>query len=211
MTRIVSAPSPCARRSDSCCGCVCVAEALWLLSSSAGLSFARLRREGKTGGMERVQQAPGKGWRWKGCNKHLVRVGEGSRRDGGGATGTWYRLEMGGVHQAPGKRLEMAAGGMEGVQQAPGKRLEMAAGGMEGVQQALGKGWRWQPAGWHLARVGDEAEVDVSGGEDGERADVARMAVSGGEEGEEVDVARMAVAGGETGGETDAARMAVSG
>ena len=87
----------------------------------------------------------------------------------------------------------------------------MAAGGMEGVQQALGKGWRWQPAGWHLARVGDGAEVDVSRGEDGEQADVARMAVSGGEEGEEVDVARMAVAGGETGGETDAARMAVSG
>ena len=40
-------------------------------------------------GMEGVQQAPGKGWRWKGCSKHLVRAGEGSRRDGGGATGTW--------------------------------------------------------------------------------------------------------------------------
>ena len=85
---------------------------------------------------------------------------------------------------------------MEGVQQAPGKRLERTAGGMEGVQKAPGKGWRWQPAGWkgcdrHLARVGDGAEVDVSGGEEGEEVDVARMAVAGGE----TDAARMAVSG----------------
>ena len=127
-----------------------------------------------------------------------ARVGEGSRRDGGDATGTWYRLEMGGVHQAPGKVW----------------RWQPA--GWKGCSKHLVRGWRWQPAGWkgcnrHLARVGDGAEVAVSGGEDGEQADMARMAVSGGEEGEEVDVARMAVAGGETGGETDAARMAVSG
>ena len=79
---------------------------------------------------------------------------------------------------------------MGGVQQAPGKGWRWQPAGWKGCSKHLVRGWRWQPAGWkgcnrHLARVGDGAEVAVSGGEDGEQADMARMAVSGGEEGEE--------------------------